>query len=97
MSDIVGTVVVRFDEDGDISYGVFGDERVRLFIIDERAPNDRVYEWLPRRAPSDLVGIIPPDAEIGSSADERHAAIAARILAHDAGLPHLSAVTPGEA
>lgn len=36
------TMVVRFDADGEIEYWRTGD--VRLLIIDERAPSDRVYE-----------------------------------------------------
>lgn len=86
-------VIVHFDEDGQINYRVFGDERVRLFIVDDRAPNDRIYEWLSREAPAELRALIPEGADIGSSQDERHAAIAARINAMQDGRRHLAAVS----
>ena len=95
MSDpIQGAVIVRFDEDGELSYHVFGGESVRLFIVDERAPNDRVYEYTSRDDAQVFRQIIPADAEIGSQSDERHAAIAHTISAHIEGRPRLALVSP---
>lgn len=87
-------VIVRFDEDGEINYHVIGGEAVRLFIVDERAPHDRVYEWLPRDEASVLREIIPAGTEIGSNQDERHEAVAAKVTARLAGKSHLSIVEP---
>lgn len=41
---IKSVVIVHFDEDGELDYHVCGKD-VRLFIVDGRAPHDRVYEW----------------------------------------------------
>lgn len=86
-----GAVIVMFDENGEIDYRVYGED-VRLFIVDERAPNDRVFEWSPRADIATFREIIPEEAEIGSSQDERHPAIEARIKAYDSGEPHLRPV-----
>ncbi|WP_141339724.1 hypothetical protein [Bradyrhizobium sp. USDA 3458] len=44
MNAALSRVVVRFDVNGDISYFADGLP-VELLIIDERAPNDRVYRY----------------------------------------------------
>lgn len=89
-------VIVRFDDDGELSYHVCG-EAVRLFIVDERAPNDRVYEWLPRCDASEISEIIPDETEIGSNQDERHQAIAHVVRSITEGKSHLSVVSDEEA
>lgn len=94
MTDSKGIVVLRFDEDGEQSYHVFGDAGVRLFIVDERSPNDRVYEVLSRDDPSTFRDLIPEGAEIGSSDDERHVAIVHRVEALRDGRKFLSVVEP---
>jgi predicted Fe-Mo cluster-binding NifX family protein len=91
-SDTQGIVVLRFDEDGEQSYHVFGDAGVRLFIVDERSPNDRVYEVLSRDDPATFRDLVPEGAEIGSSQDERHAAIEHRVNALRGGRPFLATV-----
>lgn len=88
---IEAIAIVRFDENGEITYHVSGDARFRLFIVDERAPHDRVYEWT-QRAPVDEVGAILGADPIGHSGDERHAAIAGVIHAARDGRKHLSVV-----
>jgi hypothetical protein len=88
MSD--ATVIVRFDEDGEITYHVYGD--TRLYIVDERAPDDRVYEWLPRASGEDIADIIPVGENIGNSSDERHPVLAHRIRSARESRPHLSIV-----
>lgn len=88
MSD--ATVIVRFDEDGEISYHVYGD--TRLYIVDERAPDDRVYEWLSRCGADEIAGLIPVGSSIGNSRDQRHPVLAHRIEAAMEGRPHLSIV-----
>ncbi len=85
-------VVVHFDENGDQSYLVAGDERVRLYIIDERAPNDRVYEWLPRCDGAAIKALFRDGEPIGSSQDERHNAVAHAINAYAEGRPRLTVV-----
>jgi hypothetical protein len=85
-------VIVRFDEDGEIDYHVCGDETVRVFIVDESAPHDRVYEWLPRCAADEIRAIIPAGCEIGSNQDDRHHAVETTILAHLDGRPRLRVV-----
>jgi hypothetical protein len=93
VEDLLALVVVHFDEDGTIDYHVVGGAAVRMLIIDERAPNDRVYEWLPRAEPAALLKLIGDNPNIGSSADERHVAIAARFNAAQDGNRHLSLVS----
>jgi len=92
MGEIQAIVCVHFDERGEIDYRVFGGEEVRLFIVDDRAPHDRVYEWTRRDDPAAFRELVPEGAEIGHSGDERHEAIAARIDAFTSGKPHLSVV-----
>lgn len=89
MMEIEGIAIVRFDENGEISYHVASDARFRLFIVDERCPNDRVYEWLPRCRGEEAREMLGNDP-IGSSQDARHPAIAARIAALMDGRKHLS-------
>lgn len=89
------TVIVHFDQEGEIYYHVIGDG-VRLFIVDERAPHDRVYEWLPRAEPYVLDVMIPEGSTIGSNQDERHAAIEHMVLRHMGGKAHLSVVESPE-
>lgn len=83
-------VVVHFDADGEVNFYVAGDA-TRLLIVDERAPNDRVYEWLSRSSQEEIDHIIGEGA-VGSSKDARHAAISARILAALDGQSHLRPV-----
>jgi hypothetical protein len=92
MGDIEGIVCVHYDEHGEIEFHVFGDERVRLFIVDERAPNDRVYEYTSRTDPAALRMLTPEGVDIGNRNDERHEAIAHRILSRQDGKPHLRSV-----
>lgn len=87
----MNTVIVHFDTEGDMSYYVNG-EQVRLFIVDERSPHDRVYEWLPRCDVAQIAGVIPDDSVIGSDQDERHAAITHAVEALIAGKPRLEVV-----
>lgn len=92
MAEIEQVVIVRFDEDGEIDYTVIGDDRVRLFIVDERAPHDRVYEYTSSDPVERLREIIPRGSIIGSQHDDRHEAIVARILAAREGRAHLEVV-----
>tara|TARA_Y100000114_G_scaffold153717_2_gene174268 strand:- start:29799 stop:30077 length:279 start_codon:yes stop_codon:yes gene_type:complete len=90
MSD--ATVIVRFDHDGELTYHVFGD--ARLYIVDERCPGDRVYEWLERATADDIADLIPVGEVIGNRNDERHPVAAHRIRAALDGKRHLSVVDP---
>lgn len=84
-------VVVHIDENGEFNYHVYGGDEVRLFIVDERCPGDRVYEWLPREDPPALKAMLRDDP-IGSSNDDRHEAIKHKILAGMDGKSHLTVV-----
>ena len=86
-----GMVIVRYDEHGEATYHVCGGDAVRLFIVDERAPGDRVYEWLSRNDGDHMKQILG-DGPIGSSADDRHAAIANVIRRTMDGKKHLEVV-----
>ena len=86
MTTISGIVIVRFDERGEQSFHVIGDH-TRLFIVDERCPSDRVYEWLARDTGDEIKAILKDDP-IGSSADDRHPAIQRRILSLMDGKKH---------
>ena len=74
------TVIVHFDQDGEQTYLVHG-EKVRLFIVDERAPDDRTYLWLPRYSEGEIANVLKDDVA-GSSKDERHNAIAHAVNAY---------------
>ena len=87
----MNTVIVHFDGAGDMSYFVNG-EQVRLFIVDECSPNDRVYEWLPRCDVAQIAAVIPADSDIGSDQDDRHEAITHAVEAMIAGKRHLEVV-----
>lgn len=92
MSEIQGIVVVHYDEDGEIGFRVFGDGKTRLFIVDERAPHDRVFEWTEREDMGAFRKLIPEGTEIGHGNDDRHAAISARVIAAASGKSHLNQV-----
>lgn len=82
-------VIHQINEDGSQKYIINGN--VRAFVIDERAPNDRVYELTDRSDPREIVTILG-DSPIGHKGDVRHAAIENKILAHIEGKVHLSIV-----
>lgn len=88
---IEGLAIVRFDEHGEITYHIASDGRFRLFIVDERAPHDRVYEWTLRASGPEIADILGDDP-IGSNQDGRHQAVKALIEAQMDGRPHLSIV-----
>lgn len=90
----VPTIAVHILENGDIKYYVSG-EQVRLLLVDERAPIDRVYEYLSRCEPEEISNIIG-GSTIGSSQDGRHEAIKHRIENFIEGKSHLSVVDVGE-
>lgn len=67
----MSTVIVHYDEQGKVSYRVEGD--VRLLIVDERAPDDRVYEISDRLTPAEISAIVGNDI-VGSRWDNSEAA-----------------------
>jgi hypothetical protein len=87
---ISGIVVLRFDENGEQTYHVIGDT-IRFFIVDERAPHDRVYEWLDREH-ADAVKAILGEDRIGSNQDGRHAAVRNAILSDLEGRARLKVI-----
>lgn len=75
MKDVRGkqiNMVVAYIKKGDSlpTYHVFGDNDVRMFVVDENAPNDRVYEILRRHKTDEIVRLIPNGSEIGNMNDE---------------------------
>ena len=92
MSRTDNVVLIHIDETGDQNYYVAGDS-TRLIIVDERCPNDRVYECLGRDDPTEIERIIG-DSPIGSSQDEQHPALERRIARALSGKPHLEVVKP---
>lgn len=88
-------VIIRFDISGDISYLVEQGSGIDLYIVDERAPNDRVYRWSSVAPPTEIEVILGQVA-IGHSGDVRHAAIAACVEEVLTGKPRLQVVSPVE-
>lgn len=64
-------VVIHFDERGEQTYYVEGD--ARLLIIDDRCPNDRVYEFSDRSTSDEIADLIGDD-KVGSRFDGSDAA-----------------------
>lgn len=87
---ISGIVVLRFDENGEQTYHVIGD-KIRFFIVDDRAPHDRVYEWLDRESADAIQAILGED-RIGSKQDGRHPAIRNAILSDLEGRARLQVI-----
>ena len=70
---------------------VYATEGVRVLIVDESAPNDRVYEAAPNSSAKEITELVGDDP-VGSRNDDRHKAIAARVIAAIDGKPHLSTI-----
>ena len=83
------TVIVHIDADGEQTYHLRGD--AELLIVDDRAPHDRVYRYTTQSTLSDI-GRILADDMIGSAADARHPALAAKIERAARGKPALAIV-----
>lgn len=64
-------VVVHYDEDGEVSFYV--EPGVTLLIVDERAPNDRVYEYYDRSTRAEVDAVLG-DSKIGKRFDGSPAA-----------------------
>ncbi len=86
------TVIVHIAV-GDVipTYHVVGED-VRLFVVDENHPDDRVFEWLSRSPESVIAEIIPEGSPVGSNQDQRHAAVQNSIEAAVTGRPRLTVV-----
>lgn len=82
------TVIAHFDLDGEISFFVNG---ARLIIIDDRAPDDRAYEWS-TETPANEIEAMLGDVALGSKSDVRHPALANKVEAALDGRPMLSIV-----
>ena len=65
------TVIVRYDEDGEVEFYAEGD--VRLLIVDERCSDGRVYEITDRYTRAQVADIIGDD-KIGTRFDGSEAA-----------------------
>ena len=84
------TVLIHIDHNGEPAHHMNGD--VRFVIVDERAPHDRAYRFTVQTPLAKIDAIIGDD--IGSAADARYSAIAARVKTAIAGKPALSVVGP---
>jgi len=89
---IEAIAIVHYDEHGVETFHICGDARFRLFVVDDRAPNDRVYEMTDRCKADDIKKLMRDDP-IGHRNDSRHAAIEARILEAATGAPRLRPVS----
>jgi hypothetical protein len=94
MPDPRPVAMLRWTEDGELQLGMFGDG-VRMLVIDERCPDDRIYEVTHREPLSSLDLLVPPGSEIGHRNDDRHAALVERMTALFEGRPHLAIVPSG--
>lgn len=89
----IGLVVAHIAKGDTLpSYYVFGDERIRMIVVDDNALHDRVYELLGRDDPNILQELIPEGTKIGNSADGRNEVIAAFIESKMAGKSHLRVI-----
>lgn len=84
--------LVQIARDGSLRLSVFGEAPLRLLVVDERCPADRVYEVTERQPQADLDELVPPGAAIGHAADGRHAALLNRIEAAQSGRRHLRSI-----
>lgn len=85
-------VIVHITDESGIATSYLAHGDVRLFVVDENVPNDRVYEMTERQTIEEIRAIVPEDAPIGSKNDARHPALEAAILAHVEGRPRFSIV-----
>jgi hypothetical protein len=72
-------VLVHIQGNGSIEYLIQHGTGARVFVVDERAPHDRVYE-MTLQAPIEAIQAVLGDDPIGSRADSRHKAIEHRVL-----------------
>ncbi|GGD30918.1 hypothetical protein [Aureimonas glaciei] len=71
-------VAIHFDEDGEFRIYQSG-EGVTVYVIDDRVPNDRVYQLQPASQADEIEALIGK-SPIGSADDEKHDFITAQIL-----------------
>lgn len=86
-------VIVHFDTDGQLSYMV--EKGARCIIIDERAADDRVYEYT-THARSRIITALIGNSTVHSKHDEKHPGIVARVRELVTGTPRLTVVKPGD-
>lgn len=86
------TVVVHHQLNGDIDYYMAG-KPVRLLIIDEFAPHDRVYQFTSTVDASEIEVLVNGEV-IGSKNDSRHEAIESRVLSDRMGEPRFDIAEP---
>jgi hypothetical protein len=87
--------LVRFLPDGELELFAFADEggaELRMLVVDERCPSDRVYEIVERVPLAGLSALVKPGEPIGSRDDARHAALLAMVEAAREGRTHLEIV-----
>lgn len=91
---MLSVVIFHITRPGDYpDFYVIGGDEVRVFVVDEGAPDDRVYELLQRHDASIIRELIPDGTVIGNMNDERHAAIENRITADLDGRPRFSLIS----
>ena len=60
----VNIVVAHIEEGEDVPVHYIYGENVRVFVVDENAPDDRVVEIKPRDTLEKISGIIPDGSEV---------------------------------
>lgn len=64
-------VVVHIDTNGDWTIKAWTDERVQIFVVDENAPDDRVYCVTSRETDANALRTLIGDSPIGHLGDGR--------------------------
>lgn len=85
--NIRSIIAVRYHENGEMSYHISDpDNTVAVLIVDERAPNDRVYEYKSRVDATEVLKIVGPLKDWGHSGDDQHARLSTKIRFQTEGL-----------
>lgn len=65
-------VIIYYDDTDDTPlYYVLGDN-VRLFCVDDNAPDDRIYEWVDRDTKEEIKEIIPDGSFVSNKNGETY-------------------------
>lgn len=83
--DIRSVVVMRFEQNGELTVHIADPEGSCIVLtVDERCPDDLVYEHLTREPPADVLALAPHPW--GYTEDDKHDQARARVLGGKGGL-----------
>lgn len=83
--EIKAIVVMHYDENGWLTvHTADPDGAVVVLTVDDRVPNDRVYEHLDRSEPADVLALAP--RPWGNQNDDRHKATLTKLARLESGL-----------